>query len=123
MRIFYYLFIFILFISAAPLFGDSLPDYEPYEKDEFPGWALDLRRGEVIFFGTIPFTFFVSTLSYNMYIYASNNFDTNFAPALFGNTTPPILSKNEKLQIIAVSVSLSAFLAFLDYLLGGPWND
>ena len=103
--------------------GEGLPDYEPYEEDEFPGWALNLRRGEVIFFGTIPFTFFISNLSYDIYQYASNNFDSNFAPALFGNTTPPILTNTEKLQIIAVSVSLSGILTIVDYLLGEPWHD
>lgn len=123
MRIISFIIIIFLIFSVLPVIGESLPDYEPYEEEEFPQWALDLRRGEVIFFGTIPFTFFVSTLSYDMYIYASNNFDSNFAPALFGNTTPPILTKNEKLQIIAFSVSLSTLLALLDYFLGEPWND
>jgi len=113
----------LLFLSLFPLISETLPDYEPYEEDEFPVWARDLRRAEIIFFGTIPFTFFVSGFSYNIYQYASNDFDPDSAPALFGNTTPPILTNEEKLQIIAVSVSLSSFLAVLDYLLGEPWHD
>lgn len=123
MRSLSFIIILLLLFSLSPLFGDSLPDYEPYEEEEFPGWALDLRRGEVIFFGTIPFTFFASKLSYDLYRYASNNFDSDLVPALFGNTTPPVLNNDEKFQIILVSVSLSAFLAVLDYLLGKPWND
>ncbi|MCK5673343.1 MAG: hypothetical protein KAH95_08195 [Spirochaetales bacterium] len=123
MRNLSYIIILFLIFSVLPVMGEGLPDYEPYEEDEFPGWALNLRRGEVIFFGTIPFTFFISNLSYDIYQYASNNFDSNFAPALFGNTTPPILTNTEKLQIIAVSVSLSGILTIVDYLLGEPWND
>jgi len=118
--------VLVLFLSLLPLFpltGETLPDYEPYEEDEFPVWAGDLRRAEIIFFGTIPFTFFLSGFSYDIYRYASNDFDPDSAPALFGNTTPPILTNEEKLQIIAVSVSLSSFLAVLDYLLGAPWHD
>ncbi len=123
MRFFSFIIIILILFTFIPLTGETLPDYEPYEDNEFPDWALDLRRGEVIFFGTIPFTFFASNLSYDLFRYAVNNFDPDLVPALFGNTTPPALTKDEKLQIIMVSVSLSAFLAFLDYLLGEPWND
>lgn len=123
MKAVYILIILLLFFSIFSVFGETLPVYEPYKEEEFPKWALDLRRAEVIFFGTIPFTFFASSLSYDLYIYTSNSFNSKFTPALFGNTTPPILTNNEKVQIIMVSVSFSAFLAVLDYLLGEPWND
>lgn len=123
MRIITVLVLLLIVFSLFPLSGEALPDYEPYEEDEFPAWARDLRRGEIIFFGTIPFTFFVSAFSYDIYKYASNNFNPDSAPALFGNTTPPILTNEEKIQIIAVSISLSSFLALLDYFLGKPWND
>ena len=114
----------LIIVITIPLFsGESLPEYEPYEDDEFPQWAKDLRRYEIIFFGTIPFTFFFSSFSYDFYRYASNNFDQTLAPAILGNKTPPVKTHNEKLQIIAVSVSLSAVLALVDYLLGQPWND
>lgn len=115
--------VFLIIFTAFTAAGESLPDYEPYEEEEFPRWALDLRRAEVIFFGTLPFTFFTSTLSYDLYRYAVNDFDSNMVPALFGNTTPPVLTNDEKLQIILVSVSLSAILSVLDYLLGEPWHD
>ena len=114
--------ILVLFFSIYPVFGDNLPDYEPYEEEEFPKWARDLRRGEIIFFGTIPFTFFLSTLTLDIYRYTSNNFDPDLVPALFGNTTPPVLTKDDKLQIISFSVSLSFLLFVIDYLLGEPWN-
>jgi len=117
-----FLIILILF-SFFTLSGESLPDYEPYEEDEFPGWAHDLRRGEIIFFGTIPFTFFATDLYFDIYRYASSNFNPDTAPALFGNTTPHVLTKDEKLQIIYISVIFSSFLALIDYLLGEPWND
>lgn len=123
MRPFIIILLLIIFITIPLFSGESLPEYEPYEDDEFPQWAKDLRRYEIIFFGTIPFTFFFSSFSYDFYRYASNNFDQTLAPAILGNKTPPVNTHNEKLQIIAVSVSLSAILALVDYLLGQPWND
>ena len=115
--------LFIIFITIPLFSGESLPEYEPYQDDEFPQWAKDLRRAEIIFIGTIPFTFFYSSFSYDFYRYASNDFDQSLAPALLGNKTPPIRTNEEKWQIIIASVSLSAVLVLVDYLLGQPWND
>ncbi|MDA3939587.1 MAG: hypothetical protein PF693_09790 [Spirochaetia bacterium] len=123
MRLISVLIILLLMFPFFSIFGESLPDYEPYEEKEFPKWARDLRRGEIIFFGTIPFTFFISSFSFDLYRYASNNFDPDLAPVLLGNTTPIILTNNEKLQIITFSVSFSFILSVLDYLLGKPWNE
>lgn len=120
-----FIIVFLLFVFLAiPLFsGDSLPDYEPYEDDEFPQWAKDLRRAEIIFFGTIPFTFLYTSFSYDFYRYVSSGFDESFAPAFPGNTTTHIKTNDEKWQILKISLSLSAVCALLDYLLGQPWND
>ena len=123
MKLFFVVFLFIIFITIPLFSGESLPDYEPYQDDEFPGWAKDLRRAEIIFFGTIPFSFFYSSFSYDFYRYASNNFDNSLAPALLGNKTPPLRTNEEKWQIIKVSLSLSAIFTLADYLLGQPWND
>lgn len=123
MKLFFIAFLFIVFITIPVFSGDSLPDYEPYQDDEFPQWAKDLRRAEIIFIGTIPFSFFYSSFSYDFYRYASNGFDESLAPALLGNTTPPIRTNDEKWQILKVSLTLSAVFTLVDYLLGQPWND
>ncbi len=125
MKPFIIVLLLIVFITITiPVFsGESLPEYEPYEDDEFPKWAKDLRRYEIIFFGTIPFTFFFSSFSYDFYRYAYNNFDETLAPAILGNKTPPVRTNDEKWQILKVSLSISAVLALVDYLLGQPWND
>ncbi len=123
MKSFLIIFLLIVFITIPLFSGESLPEYEPYQDNEFSQLAKDLRRWEIIFFGTIPFSFFYTSFSYDFYRYAVNNFDSTLAPAILGNKTPPIRTNDEKLQIIAVSLSLSAVLAFIDYLLGKPWND
>ena len=129
MKVVVIVLVLTILISGFFLFGENLPDYEPdqeyepYQEDEFPKWARDLRRGEIIFFGTIPFSFFYATFSYDLYRYASSNFDESYAPAIFGNTTPSIRTNDEKWQILNVSLTISAVLTLLDYLLGQPWND
>lgn len=122
MKFLFIIFLLIIFLTIPLFSGESLPDYEPYQENEFPQWAKDLRRWEIIFFGTIPFSFFYTSFSYDFYRYASNDFDSIYAPAILGNKTPLIRTNSEKLQIIAFSLSLSAVLAFADYLLGKPWK-
>ena len=48
---------------CAPIFALSLDGYEPYSKDEFPKWSLDLRRAECIFFGGIPIAYPLTALT------------------------------------------------------------
>ncbi len=118
-----WILLILFIISPMVLYsGDALPDYEPYTREEFPKWANDLRRGEIIFFGTAPFTFFISTFIHDFYLYYANGYNEEFAPAILGNKTPPVKTNKEKLQIIGISVSFSAVLALIDYLLGKPWN-
>ncbi|MBP5465250.1 MAG: hypothetical protein J6Y13_08800 [Treponema sp.] len=49
---------------------------DPYEQDEFPQWAKDLRRGEIISLGSIPFVGLWVVGSYGGYKYFSGEIDS-----------------------------------------------
>lgn len=53
-------------VCFTSVFSLDLKDAEPYEKIEFPKWALDLRRGETIFFGSLPLTVPVTFLVFSI---------------------------------------------------------
>ncbi|MGC9311361.1 MAG: hypothetical protein ACP5IA_01615 [Sediminispirochaetaceae bacterium] len=93
-------------------------DYEPYSPDEFPEWAHQLRRYETIFFGSLPFAFLFTSLGFDFYAYAANDFDDNYLP-LFLGTSPEKEDFNNRTigARIAVSISLSAVIAYIDYLI------
>jgi len=93
-------------------------DYVPYDVNEFPQWARDLRRFEIIFFGTVPFSFFYASFGYSIYTYASSGWDPDYAPALFGNSTPPVLTDSQKMEIVYTALGLSFTAAVFDYILG-----
>lgn len=99
-------------------------EYEPYKPEEFPEWAHQLRRYETIFFGTIPFSFLFTSLGFDMYAYAINDFDANYLP-LFLGTSPEkeAFSRDTIFPRIAVSISLSMLLAYVDYLLDNRTNE
>ncbi|MCG8452417.1 MAG: hypothetical protein MI717_04450 [Spirochaetales bacterium] len=67
-----------------PLYSQALPPQESivpedYEWDEFPQWAWDLRRFEVVSVGTFPLAFFLGSLVYDFSIFAQNNFDPAYS--------------------------------------------
>ncbi len=57
----------LLILMTLNLGATSLNyQYEPYTQDEFPDWALELRRAESIFFGSLVITFPVSMGIYSL---------------------------------------------------------
>lgn len=46
--------ILVLFSVCFSLCALDMKNAKPYEEDEFPKWALNIRRSEIIFFGAIP---------------------------------------------------------------------
>ena len=117
------LLVSVLFLVCSSGYSEETPAYTPYDPSEFPGWARDLRRFEIVFFGTVPFSFFYATTGYSVYTYAAHNWDSAYAPALLGNRTPPVLTNSEKLQIAGISLSLSAAAAVVDYIIGKIQRD
>ena len=79
----------------CPVFALTLDEYEPYQKEEFPKWSLDLRRAECIFFGGLPITFPVTAVAFTL-----ANKDLSFGKTL------------------AIAASLSAVIALVDYIIG-----
>ncbi len=55
--------ILLIAICSSSLFALDMSNAEPYEKDEFPKWELNLRRTEIIFFGTIPLAYPLTSLA------------------------------------------------------------
>ncbi len=115
-KTFFSILMLISFIFSA--YAEDTGNYVPYEKDEFPVWAQDLRRFEIVFFGTIPFSFFYSNIGYSFYNYGVHEWDPAYAPAILGNKTPPILTNMEKMEIVYSALGVSFTAALVDFILG-----
>lgn len=78
------LFLLFFFSSIFVLPAQQLPPPDPlmpedYDPEEFPLWAHDLRRYEVIAIGSYPITFFASSLVYDFSMYASHDFNPAYS--------------------------------------------
>lgn len=57
--------ILLLLCISSSLFALDMSKAEEYSENEFPHWAVTLRREETVFFGSIPFTFTATSLIMN----------------------------------------------------------
>lgn len=106
MRKAFCLLLAVLFIiGPSGLFADEELEPIPYEKDEFPQPLKDLRRGEIIFFGSVPITFLLSGLGWQI------------GQAAAGDSYP--FSDNQHTwNILITAGTLSLGIALLDYIIG-----
>jgi hypothetical protein len=91
----------------------------PYTSEEFPAWSRDLRRGEIIFFGSLPFSFFFTFEAYDVGRYVASGFDPLASPwpLRAGADIWAGYSAAEKGWLVASALTLSLAVAVVDYLI------
>ncbi len=78
---------------------------QEYSIDEFPQWSLHLRRGETLFFGSLPLTFALSSLSYGLVKAA-------------GVSPVSTTDLGETMFLFSTAAAISLTIAVVDYYLG-----
>lgn len=83
----------------------------PYQDVEFPQWAHDMRRFEVIMFGAFPITYILSSLVYDVTSLAGSGFNSGFSL-----TTEK--GQDDLEFLLLTSASLSVGIAVADLIIG-----
>ena len=91
-------------VSSAGLFAEE-QEAVPYEIGEFPRPLRDLRRGEIIFFGSVPITFLLSGLCWEI------------GQAAAGDAYP-FSDEQHTYNILISAGTLSLGIALIDFILG-----
>ncbi len=86
--------------------GGQIDPDSPYGNIDFPQWALDLRRFEVIFIGSLPVTFLFATLIDGLV--NSGGGGVNFGEG----------ANQDYLQLLLISSYASLGIAVTDFILG-----
>jgi len=105
--------------AQALLAADRTP--EEYRQDEFPAWMHDLRRGEIIMFGSLPFSLFLVTLGYDSIRYFLHSADDDallYAPWPFRSANPAPYGTTETIGVGVGVLVCSLAVSVADYLIG-----
>jgi len=84
---------------------------------EFPQWAKDLRRGEIIAFGAYPISIFFSRIFLDLYRMSQHEWDPRYAP--WPATAPggPGLTENELKSLFLIAAAVSVTVSVADHLI------
>jgi hypothetical protein len=114
----------LLAFSAAGALAEDEHVPEPYAPEEFPAWANDLRRAEIVFFGSLPFSLFFTFEAYDIGRFVGSGFDedgfdTLLAPWPFraGSEIGARYSTAEKGWLIASALTVSLCVSVVDFLI------
>jgi hypothetical protein len=117
------LLVLLLLLSGFPLFSEdessnTIEEPVPYGVDEFPSWVKDVRRGEIIFFGSLPFTLLITTLGYQTVDYLQVRSGPNPEEAVWGN-----LTEDDRKTVLVASLGSALVIAVADFVLGRIFDD
>jgi hypothetical protein len=104
--------VILVILVCSPGFTQNQPvtvTIEPYTREEFPQWARDLRRTEIVTLGSLPFVTLSVTLGYGIIRWAGGGaFPNPFAKSADN------LTSDEQLEVLLISLGTSVALGLAD---------
>jgi hypothetical protein len=95
----------------------------PYEPDEFPRWARDIRRAEIIALGAYPVAMLVTGFGYQVGRFAyrsarAGEIQPEYAPGVFSPDGGAGYTQEEQIGVAVSGAIISVGVALVDYFLG-----
>lgn len=119
MKNYCFLLIFVIFFSQVVFSqtnNSNTNSAEPYTPNEFPLWQKELRRTEIITFGSLPFVTFFYSIFYDTYRYFDHNKSEAYLPwPLKKQSIAVPLTEQEQKDIFFNSLKISLGFALFDY--------
>ena len=82
-----------------------------------PLWVKDLRRGEIVFFGSLPITLFFTRTFVDLYRMGTHNWDQRYAPWPFQSAGAVTMNTGEILLTFGIALSASLTISIADHLI------
>ncbi|MDR0496114.1 MAG: hypothetical protein LBH42_00710 [Treponema sp.] len=86
-----------------------------FDMSGFPQWSKDLRRAEIIAFGSFPFAYFFSNFFYDAYRWSNNGWDNRYAPWPFNSSAAVGQTQSEKVMTLWIAAGGAVLIALVDY--------
>ena len=119
-----FLFLFFMFpVFHARAQTNALIVSASVDATEFPQWAKDIRRWEIVAFGSYPFTMFTTTFGMDMYRWSQANgmdfSDTGrrYAPWPLKSAGAVDMTNKEYETTMIIAASMSAVIAVADLII------
>jgi hypothetical protein len=115
--------LFLLMAVSAlyvPAQTNNPPPPGAFDTTGFPQWAKDLRRFEIVAFGSIPFAMFFTNFGMDMYRWSkANGMDFSeegrrYAPWPLKSAGAELMTSNEYEKVFLVAACVSMGIAFTD---------
>ncbi len=116
-KLFFCLSCFIVLSSLIFAQKIEVEGAEPYQYEEFPEWAHQLRRSEIITVGSYPFTVMAVGFGYSFYRYFANNMDNKYSPNPFMNANNKNYSAEEQKKMIKYAAGMSFGIGLTDFII------
>jgi len=118
----FYVVLFFVFLSCLPASlsaqtssTDPVMASTHFDTSGFPLWARDLRRAEIIAFGSFPFAYFFANFAYDTYRWANNGWDTRYAPWPIASAGSIEQTQDEKIMTLGIAAGGAILIALIDY--------
>ncbi|MDR1305999.1 MAG: hypothetical protein LBK74_00305 [Treponema sp.] len=82
-----------------------------------PQWVKDLRRAEIVAFGSFPFTLFFTKTFIDLYRTATHDWDRRYAPWPFKAAGAVSMDGDQIKMMFAIAVSASLTISITDYII------
>jgi hypothetical protein len=84
---------------------------------EFPQWSKDLRRAEIVTFGTIPFSWLISTVIMDVSRTIAHNGSRDYWPWPLKPSGAPLMTSDEYISSIGIALGISVTTAVIDHII------
>ncbi|MCL2191377.1 MAG: hypothetical protein FWB79_05260 [Treponema sp.] len=112
--------VLLLALSAANLAAQTGVESD-VGTSSWPGWLRDVRRWEIVAFGSFPFTMFFATIGMDMFRWQNHNgmdfSDRSHAPWPLKSAGAVAMTDEEQRRTILMAVGLSATIAIADHII------
>ncbi|MDR1301627.1 MAG: hypothetical protein LBK43_04050 [Treponema sp.] len=86
-----------------------------FDTTGFPQWVKDLRRGEIVAFGSFPLTMLFTLTAVDLYRCANHDWDTRYAPWPAKSAGAVDMTKDEQMNTLAIAAASSMLIAVIDF--------
>jgi uncharacterized membrane protein YgcG len=94
-----------------------MPTRKQKPKSEFPQWALDLRRFDIILFGSFPFAYWFASTGVDLYRSSQHNWDARYAPWPVKSAGAVNMTNDEYMVTLSFAFGGSVIAALVDHII------